>query len=298
MLRPTFSANAAACVSRLSAQTNAAGSRRRFAVSILRALAFVCVVLGLSEATFGQFGADLFDEFQANTDRTVGFDSEDAHPLQRASSGANWRARVGHLAFKTFGRSDSITHVEVMPMIPLDNAVFFSDWRLYFDNNGQLGGNAGVGYRQWVEELDHVVGASFWYDGDNTSTEYFNQLGLSLEVMGDNWDAFSNVYLPVGSSKRDFSVRNTNSTLNTADNSIRFDQVREVGESMPGIDFEFGFLIPTDFGHEHEIRAYAGGYYFSGDDAEDINGVRVRLQGDVNSNMTAQVEYTDDRTFG
>jgi hypothetical protein len=298
MLRQFSNATAAASISD-SDHRQILCQRGRLSFVLLRALMFASVLSGFSAVTFGQFGSDLFDEFNSNESRTRGFDSDDAPPLQRAGSGAtNWRARVGHMAFETFGRDSSITHVELMPMIPLDNAALFTDWRLFVDNHGEIGANLGLGYRQWVEELNHVVGASVWYDGDNTSTEYFSQLGLSLELMGDDWDSFVNFYLPVGDDTKDFSVRNTNSRFSGGGTTILFDQVRDRGESMPGVDFEFGFLIPTDFAHEHEVRAYAGWYFFSGDETDDINGVKVRLQGDINNVMTAQVELTDDDEFG
>ena len=299
MLRQFFSATAAASFSDISHRP-IFSKRSRLSFVLLQMLVFTSVLAGFSGVSYGQFGSDLFDEFNSNESRTRGFDSDDAPPSRRIDNGAtNWRARVGHLAFETFGRDSSITHVELMPMIPLDNAALFTDWRLFVDNHGEIGANLGLGYRQWVEEIDHVVGASVWYDGDKTSTEYFNQLGLSLEMMGDNWDAFANFYIPVGDDTKDFSVRNTNSHFNPLDpTEILFDQVKDRGESMPGLDFEFGFLIPTDFAHEHEIRAYAGWYYFSGDETDDINGVKVRLQGDINQVMTAQVEMTDDDEFG
>ena len=298
MLRQFFRSTAAASVSDVRYRP-ICGERNRKSFVLLRALMLAGVLSGMSSVTYGQFGSDLFDEFNSNENRTRGFDSDEAPPLQRVNNGAtNWRARVGHLAFETFGRDSSITHVELMPMIPLDNAALYTDWRLFVDNHGEIGANLGLGYRQWVEEINHVVGASIWYDGDNTSTEYFNQLGLSLEMMGDNWDVFTNFYLPIGDDTKDFSVRNTNSRFGAGGTSILFDQVKDRGESMPGVDFEFGFLIPTDFAHEHEIRAYAGWYYFSGDETDDINGVKVRLQGDINQVMTAQVEMTDDDEFG
>lgn len=298
MLRQFFHAAAAASYSDGSNRLVSVVPSRFMAVC-LRMLVFACVFSASAGVTYGQFGSDLFDEFNSNEDRTLGFDSPDAPPLQRIGNGAaNWRARVGHLAFETFGRDSSITHVEVMPLIPLDNAAIFSDWRLFIDNHGEVGGNLGVGYRQWIEEIDHVAGASFWYDGDRTSTEYFNQLGVNLELLGDNWDAILNGYFPVGDDKQNFSVRNTNSRFDGTGTSILFDRVRDRGEAMPGLDFEFGFLVPTDFGQAHEVRAYAGWYYFSGDETEDINGVKVRVQGDLNDYMTAQVEMTDDNGFG
>jgi hypothetical protein len=298
MLRQFFSETAAASFLRNTTSWKLS-DRDSLVFAGFRVLIFAVVLSGYSGSTYGQFGSDLFDEFNSNEDRTLAFDSDDAPPLQRAGGGSeNWQARVGHLAFETFGRNDSITLVELMPMIPLDNAVFFTDWRLFFNNHGEIGTNIGVGYRQWVEEIDHVVGASFWYDRDGTSTEYFNQLAFNIEVLGDDWDSSANVYVPVGDDKQNFSVRNTNSHFGAGGTSILFDQVRDRGEAMPGVDFEFGFLVPTEFGHEHEVRAYAGWYFFSGDETEDINGVRVRLQGDINRNMTARVELTDDNEFG
>ena len=298
MLRQFFSSTAAASFAD-SEHRQIRGQRSRLSFGLLRGLLFMGVLSSVPAVSYGQFGSDLFDEFNENENRTLAFDSDDAPPLQRINNRAtNWRARVGHLAFETFGRDSSITHVELMPMIPLDNAALFTDWRLFIDNHGEIGANLGLGYRQWVEELDHVVGASVWYDGDNTTTEYFNQVGVSLEMMGDTWDSFFNAYIPVGDDTKDFSVRNTNSRFDGTGTSILFDQVRDRGEAMPGVDFEFGFLIPTDFAHEHEVRAYAGWYHFSSDEMDDINGVKVRVQGDINQVMTAQVEMTDDDEFG
>ena len=127
MLRQFLSATAAASVSDIEHRP-ICGKRSRFRFVLLRALMLASVLFGLSGVTYGQFGSDLFDEFNANENRTRGFDSGDAPPLQRIDNGAtNWRARVGHLAFETFGRDSSITHVELMPMIPLDNAALYSD---------------------------------------------------------------------------------------------------------------------------------------------------------------------------
>lgn len=271
-------------------------SIRMAAPHMIRVLLLAALTAGLTQNANAQFGADLWDEFDLNSDRTTEFDSEEDPRFQPVNTGANWRARVGHLAFETFGRSESITHVELMPIIPLDNAAVFSDWRLFIDANGEVGTNLGLGYRQWVDELDHVVGASLWYDGDNTSSEFFNQLGLTLELLGDDWDLLSNVYIPVGNDNRNYSVSNTNATI--MGSQLMFDQVRDAGEAMPGIDMEFGLLIPTEFGVEHEVRAYAGWYFFSGDDRSDINGSRFRIQGDLTDNITARVEVTDDKTFG
>jgi hypothetical protein len=246
MLRQFLSATAAASFPDVN-HRQIRGQRSRLSFVLLRMLVFSAVMAGLSGVTYGQFGSDLFDEFNSNEGRTLAFGSDDAPPLQRVNNGAtNWRARVGHLAFETFGRDSSITHVELMPMIPLDNAALFTDWRLFVDNHGEIGANLGLGYRQWIEEINHVVGASIWYDGDNTSTEYFNQLGISLEMMGDDWDVFGNVYIPVGDDTKDFSVRNTNSRLGAGGTTILFDQVKDRGEAMPGFDFEFGFLVPCE----------------------------------------------------
>ena len=232
-------------------------------------------------------------------------DGEYTAPQQqrRSQSGNAWNndgpglnGRMGHTAFETFGRTESITHIEILPYTIVDDGMFFADLRGFVDNQSRLGGNAGFGYRRWLSDWERVLGASFWYDVDETSGSPFHDLGLSLETYGRHWDFRTNLYYPVGTDRKDYQIDLINSRFRG--NQVLFDRHREFGEAMEGLDLEFGILLPTEFAEDHRLRAYAGWYHFNGDTAPDIDGYKVRLEGDLTENISAQVELTDDDTFG
>lgn len=223
-------------------------------------------------------------------------DDADAPSASGTDPGSGIRARLGHLAFETFGREDSITHFEVMPFAISDGMAVFSDLRFFVDNNGQVGGNAGLGFRVELEDRSQVFGMSAWYDGDDTAGDYFQQAGIGVELLGDHVDFLFNGYFPIGDDEQDFSVTRTNPQF--SGNQILFDEVRDRGEAMPGVDLGMGLRLPGALAIEHDIRAYAGWYHFQGDSMPDIDGYRLRLSGLVTDNVSAEVEFTDDDTFG
>jgi len=214
----------------------------------------------------------------------------------RNTDHAGLNGRAGHLAFKTFGRNDSITAVELFPYLLADDHLIFGDMRGFVSNIGQFGGNVGVGYRYWVDDWERVLGASFWYDADDTTKQLYHQLGLSLETYGRMWDFRTNLYWPIGDTEKIFNVEAKN--LRFAGNQLVFDRHQETGEAMPGLDLELGFLLPWEFTREHNMRVYGGWYHFVGDAVPDIDGFRVRGEAELVRNVTTHVELTDDDTFG
>lgn len=212
----------------------------------------------------------------------------------REKSGIN--GQFGHIGFKTFGRHESITHVELLPYVTNETHMWFSDLRLFMSNTAELGGNAGVGYRYYSKPLDQVFGVSFWYDADKSTQELFNQVGLSLESYGDDCEIRANFYMPIGDDEQ--NVQSTVLDPRFVSNNLQYDIQRDYLESLRGVDAEIGLLLPSDFSEEHNLKIFGGIYHFLADDAKDITGYKVRLQGRVNNSITTQVEYTDDDTFG
>ena len=51
--------------------------------------------------------------------------------------------RAGHQAGPTVGRTDSITYMDLMPYMFLEETMLFGDLRVNLGNNGSLGGSAG-----------------------------------------------------------------------------------------------------------------------------------------------------------
>lgn len=222
-------------------------------------------------------------------------DDSDTRIASSADNEIAIRSRMGHYALETVGRDDSITHFEVMPVVVGDGVSLFSDMRFFVDNNGDVGGNAGLGFRFEMEN-QQVFGMSAWYDADDTVGEFFHQAGVGIELLGDHWDFLANGYFPLGDDEHDFSITRTNSQF--SGNQILFDEVRDRGEAMPGVDLGLALRLPGDFAAAHDIRTYAGWYHFQGDTMPDIDGYRLRVSALVTDNISAEVEFTDDDTFG
>ena len=214
---------------------------------------------------------------------------------REGSSG--WIAgRAGYIALETFGRDESITHVEVLPYAEAGQHTLFADLRFFMSDDGFFGGNAGFGYRFGMPAWNRFFGASLWYDADDTTGEVFHQIGLSLETYGAFWDFRSNLYFPVGDDERQYQLGVQNQRF--SGNQILYDGSRTFGEAMEGLDVEFGVPLPTALAARHDLRANVGGYFFFGDAVSDICGYRIRVEGNVTENVAAQVEMTDDGTFG
>ena len=204
-------------------------------------------------------------------------------------------ARAGFIAFETFGRDDSIAHVEALPYLEADQHTVFSDIRFFVSDDGLFGGNAGFGYRYRLLDSDRFIGGSLWYDLDDTTGQLFHQIGLSLETYGSNWDFRTNFYLPVGKNEHEYGIAVINQRF--VDNQIVYDGSRTFGEAMEGVDLEFGAPFPTQFAARHRITANVGGYWFLGDVAPDIQGVKCRVEGNLTDHVAMQVEMTHDDTF-
>ena len=207
----------------------------------------------------------------------------------------SFAARAGYIAFETFGRDDSIVHLEALPYVESGQKTLFSDLRFFVSDEGLLGGNLGLGYRYRLLDSDRFIGGSLWFDIDDTTGQLYHQLGLSLETYGSNWDFRSNFYLPVGCSEQDYEIAVRNQRF--VGNQIIYDGSRSYGEAMEGIDMEFGVPFPTQFATLHRITANVGGYWFLGDQVPDIQGVKCRIEGDLTDLVSMQVEMTHDDTF-
>ncbi len=211
-------------------------------------------------------------------------------------NGPGIQGRAGFYAFETFGREESMTAVELFPYVMDGNFMLFGDGRLFVDLQGQFGGNVGLGARFRESRVSRVYGASLWYDADNRLDTLFHGLGLSLETYGDLVDGRLNLYTPVGDTEKLVTERLINPRF--VGNTVVYDQLREIGKALAGVDYEIGFLLPTDRLRQHNLKWFVGGYHFAGNNAKGINGFKTRLQGAVIPSIDTQLELTTDNTFG
>jgi hypothetical protein len=222
-------------------------------------------------------------------------EEDEAATLEESDIGAI--GRISHLAFPSFGRNTSISPIEFFPYLIQDEHFFFGDARGFVSNYGTFGGNAGLGYRYLNESMLSWYGASLWYDADNTTSKFYQQIGLSLEAIVEGWEFRTNMYLPLSDLKQSYGVDNLNGRF--VGNQLLFDSSRRIGTAMKGIDFEGGYGLPVGImGWESQLRGFVGGYFFNGSKVDNIAGFKARAELAVNNSVSTQVLYTNDKTFG
>jgi len=207
--------------------------------------------------------------------------------------GPGFLGQAGHLAFKTFGRDDSISPLEALPYLLTDEHFIFSDLRGFVSNDSLFGGNFGLGYRHLREDLNAWFGGSVWYDVDGTSGKSFQQFGLSFEAMVDRWELRSNVYLPI-TDEHIYSTAVGNERI--VGNQLYYARFDDQGSALTGVDIEAGYNLPVK--DLHQLRGYVGYYHFEGGPSGGVNGFKTRLEGVINHAITAQVMYTTDELYG
>src|SRR5262249_5171266 len=114
-------------------------------------------------------------------------------------------SRTGYWAIGNFGITDPMGHIEAMPYYLNDEHFFYSDLRGFLTNYGRAGGNFGVGYRYLDTAREGWYGGSFWYDADDSSSNLFQQVGVSGEAVFRWFELRSNGYLPIGNRNGTFS---------------------------------------------------------------------------------------------
>lgn len=114
---------------------------------------------------------------------------------------------VSHTEGSGLGYSIGYTSLDLFLSQPFENqmCVAFFDLRGHIFNNGRCASNVGVGLRSlancsWCAP---ILGANVFYDFLNTKRGTYNQVGVGLEAIGQQWDLLANAYLPIGRTKRD-----------------------------------------------------------------------------------------------
>lgn len=209
------------------------------------------------------------------------------------SDGYGMMGRGGHLIGKTFGRDTSLSPLEVMPYMLSDEHFIFADVRGFLTNRSRAGGNAGLGYRYLRDDLNAWGGASIWYDGDQSTEKYFQQVGLSFEALISRFEMRSNVYIPFSSTQ---IISEATSNGSIVGNQLLFGRSIDKGVALRGVDYEAGFSIPVM--ERHAVRGFLGGYHFEGGPSGGINGFKARIEGVYNNGPSLQLLYTSDKLYG
>ena len=179
--------------------------------------------------------------------------------------------------------------------------MLMGDVRLYRAMNANLGGTAGLGVRQFLPGPNKVLGVSGFYDLDDTRDIEFQQLSLSLELLGENWDLRANGYMPIDDTVESGNVRIQQDSERFAGNRLLFTQLTDVSAAANGVDVTGTIPLRAAAWMEAiDLEASAGYYHFQAADAatEKVNGGRIRFDaGFFGELVHTSLDITSDNVF-
>jgi hypothetical protein len=160
-----------------------------------------------------------------------------------------------------------------VPLWQDEDTLLFGSFRARLDDNDSREGNFGIALRQMQNSGWNLGGYSYFDHRRSPYGNGFNQITLGAEALSFDWDLRANAYLPIGrTSHIEDSLGKTDFSGSTI--------VYRAGEerAMQGYDAEIGWRVPMfEENAGQQLRLYAGGYRFTDDKADTVQGPRGRL---------------------
>ncbi|MEX2315763.1 MAG: hypothetical protein WD669_01335 [Pirellulales bacterium] len=187
--------------------------------------------------------------------------------------------------------------IGTMQVASLQDAVAFFDGQVTLSDEQGVGFNLGLGYR-WMNdapfafESQRIQGWSVWADGSSTKADnFFPQVGVSFESLGELWDLRANGYIPVGQQSQvgDFRV--------TPVTDFQGNFISALTEAVVDTSFFAGELeVARRLGAERDAWTFAGPYFLANDDDEAV-GYRIGLRGYAYPDLLLQIAVSHDDIF-
>jgi hypothetical protein len=187
--------------------------------------------------------------------------------------------------------------IGTMQVANLDNAIAFFDGQVTLNDIQGVGFNLGVGYR-WMHiapyalEGERVSGWSLWADGTSTRADnFFPQLGISFESLGNLWDIRANGYIPLGDQDQvgDFEP--------TGEIAFEDNFISQITQATRDSSFYVAEgELARRLGTSRDAWAFAGPYYLGNNDDEAV-GYKVGLRGYATPDVLLQFAVSDDEIF-
>jgi hypothetical protein len=186
----------------------------------------------------------------------------------------------------------------MLPFAGNSSRVFYADGQGKYSTDTNWYGGLGGGVRQ-VYQNARILGAYIFIDrsqfeNTDTSSSNFWIVSPGIESLGNLWDFRINGYIPISSQNVNTgTVFADQTTFAAAEHFVGHQQFSQMVTTFndvgPGIDGEIGLLVPGT-----SLRTYVGGYHFSIQDSDDINGVSGRLEYAFNHNIAFTAADTYD----
>jgi hypothetical protein len=220
-------------------------------------------------------------------------------PFESSASGRVYNGttplRLWHTT-RGYGMEASQTAFGGRLAVDLADAIGFVDGQFRVSNESQFGMDIGGGFRWMAPSLltgdTRVFGVTGWYDGQETNlNNYFNQLGVSFESLGEQIDFRMNVNIPLENEKSGDIM------IDTGEVSY-FQNFLTVGTLIPSdvalriVDFE---VAPRIF--DLNAWVYGGGYQMDGNGVSDF-GAKGGVRGYVTNDLAVDLGVQNDNVFG
>ncbi len=221
-------------------------------------------------------------------------------PEDAGVGGFGLLGRVGHIAGETVERKQSITYFDLSPYMFVEDTYLFGDGRLFLTNQGHMGGSAGLGIRQYFPQNDFILGASGWYDKDDSRSESFEQLGVSLEMFSQWMDIRSNYYTATGNNVKELGTTIIPGSAAFVGHNITFNTQTALATGADFFDLMVTVPVPGEIAQSMNLEATAGWYraFTPGIDLKNINGYKLRMDADfLDRVLHVYTELTQDSFF-
>ncbi len=222
------------------------------------------------------------------------------NPEDNGVGGVGVLGRIGHIAGDTIERADSITYFDLSPFMFVEDTYLFGDGRLFLTNEGQMGGSAGLGLRQYFPRTDMVLGASGWYDKDESRGVAFEQLGLSLELFSQFMDIRSNWHTGMGTRTKSLGTSIVADSAVFTGHNITFSKQEDFSSAADMVDVMVTVPIPGEAAQSVNLEASAGYYrvFTPGLATPAIDGFKLRVDADFLDRVVhVYSELTQDPVF-
>lgn len=160
-----------------------------------------------------------------------------------------------------------------IPLWQDQDTLTFTSLRARMDDNNSHEGNFGLGIRQMLDTGWNIGGYGYFDRRHSPYGNKFNQLTFGAEALSLDWDFRANAYIPIGTTQY---MEDSLSTVDVSGATLMYKQGEE--RALRGFDGEIGWRIPlfeADAGQQ--LRAYAGGYRFTENNVDTVQGPRGRL---------------------
>ncbi|MBL9163276.1 MAG: hypothetical protein JNL18_11120 [Planctomycetaceae bacterium] len=220
-------------------------------------------------------------------------------PFESSASGRVYNGttplRLWHQT-RGYGMEASQTAFGGRLAVDLADAIGFMDGQFRVSNESQFGMDVGGGFRWMAPSLltgdTRVFGITGWYDGQETNlNNYFNQLGVSFESLGEQIDFRFNANIPLENEKSGDVVIDTG-TVSYFQNFLTVGTLIPTDVALRIVDFE---VAPRIF--DLNAWVYAGGYQMDGNDVSDM-GAKGGVRGYVTNDLAVDVGVQNDDVFG